>query len=1028
MTQETGLFGIDFSRYIADRTKDYTDREWVYSDMDAWLGKTDAPTIYHLNGKPGSGKTAIAARLTQFAARDVEPPQDLENLAPPFLSAVHFCSTRYPGWTNPFEFAQSIASQLASRYPAYRDALTETQLGEGTSRTTNVNVQQNIREVRGGHVVGVVIKVSAPTPEDAFMRVVRSPLKALPSETARKVVLLVDALDESLIYSGKTGIIELLAQLVGDETGVRLLLTSRFEADAAPRFLQSMQVWSSTLSADSAEEQSSKDIKRHVIRVLKPSGIHHALEARLASELTTRAFAERLSEKSQGNFLYVHHLLEMLGRQTGTITQASLDALPMGLDAIYEEFLARLIEPTDAAWRTTYRPVLGTLAVAREPLNEGQLSGIVKLAQADTRIILTELQQLLDVDTSLPETTRRYAIYHRSFADFLLDGQRAGSYWCEGETQHRRITDFCREQAEAWEPETWRDDPDEWDPDDAYILRHWVDHLIDRYALADKAKARRKRAKEIYTRALDEAFQNIQVDRLGDSGAVQADLRATLDIALARSDMVAVLASAGSYRSVVGRFSMMDAVFDAVKGGNFELAEARAGLSGARPPWMAALYHYLAWEATLGKDRAAYERAHEKAARFPQGVTRKLCDAFLAKSSQGWAPQTGAVSDFLADWGLSIASLDADAIQDRLSDLDAALGNLETMVERGEAEGVSMAPFIEEYLGEEVSNLGAALLALAPHDEGQASIDRALAAAVKDPYPAYRDLALVPVGVAAVFMPRVTWARERLQRLLRVAIEDEGVTFTFDLPWTLWKEARHRGLSVPELKGYIEGIEGCYDRWGTAVRAESARAAALFAQGADGEAIGAIHQTAGMDTGYAGYGSVTLLALANQLMSFGAPYMATNAIWGSDHDISLLDGALGLAENVVNLEFRQARVALVHAYLDWWWQDFDDIGAALAAVPQISDYDTRMAYIEHLSARWVWPPDSPNWEGLKALVPLALEGATTLDAVLARLVGARMRQHAFNDDDLREAIRICVTQIATSRPWELGQWAGTAEP
>jgi hypothetical protein len=243
VSDETGQPVSTFTDYVVDRTKDYTDREWIYQDIDGWLGKADGPPIYHLNGKPGSGKTAIAARLAQFAAREAEPPAGLEHLAPQFLSAIHFCSTRTPAWTNPFEFTQSIASQLASRYPAYRNALTETQPGEGPRKTRNVHVEQTVREVRGGQVVGVVVKVSAPTPEDAFMRVVRSPLRALPGETARQVVLLVDGLDESLLYSGKTGIIKLLAQLVGDQIGVRLLLTSRFETETAPRFLRTDQTW-----------------------------------------------------------------------------------------------------------------------------------------------------------------------------------------------------------------------------------------------------------------------------------------------------------------------------------------------------------------------------------------------------------------------------------------------------------------------------------------------------------------------------------------------------------------------------------------------------------------------------------------------------------------------------------------------------------------------------------------------------------------------------------------------------------------
>ena len=174
-----------------------------------------------------------------------------------------------------------------------------------------------------------------------------------------------------------------------------------------------------------------------------------------------------------------------------------------------------------------------------------------------------------------------------------------------------------------------------------------------------------------------------------------------------------------------------------------------------------------------------------------------------------------------------------------------------------------------------------------------------------------------------------------------------------------------------------------------------------------------------MNSGYAGYGSVTLLAVANRLCAFGLPTKAKQPIWGDYHNMGLLDGAHGQAERVVDPDFRQNRIELVEAYHSWWHQAFNDITAALAAIPQIPNHDMRMAYIEHLSARWASPPDTANWEGLKALVPLALVDATVLDAVLARIVGVWMQTHTFTDDELRDAAQVCVKQLVTAHPWEL---------
>jgi hypothetical protein len=55
------MAGIDYAELIADRTRDFRGREWVFEAINEWLaGPTGSPVLM-LTGEPGSGKTIIAA-------------------------------------------------------------------------------------------------------------------------------------------------------------------------------------------------------------------------------------------------------------------------------------------------------------------------------------------------------------------------------------------------------------------------------------------------------------------------------------------------------------------------------------------------------------------------------------------------------------------------------------------------------------------------------------------------------------------------------------------------------------------------------------------------------------------------------------------------------------------------------------------------------------------------------------------------------------------------------------------------------
>ena len=143
---------IDFSSYITERTFNFTGREWVFKFINDWLADPDGLRFFLLKGEPGSRKTAISSRLSQFS-QGLPAPNGLPHLTQGYLSAIHFCSARDTLWIDPFVFAGSLATQLANRYPAYLKLLEDLH----QDREVNVHVRLDVGEVVNGQVVGVVI-------------------------------------------------------------------------------------------------------------------------------------------------------------------------------------------------------------------------------------------------------------------------------------------------------------------------------------------------------------------------------------------------------------------------------------------------------------------------------------------------------------------------------------------------------------------------------------------------------------------------------------------------------------------------------------------------------------------------------------------------------------------------------------------------------------------------------------------------------------------------------------------------------
>ena len=285
---------LDFSRDIDRLTKDFTGREWIFGEIDSWLLRDDERFLI-LTGEPGSGKSAIAARLVQFS-QGLPAPEGLR-LTRDFLSAVHFCSTHDTFWKDPFIFAGSIATQLANRHENFRNIV----MNLRDDRQAQINVIQNVHKVEG-QVIGVVINVNGPSPESAFNRVVREPIEMLYRKGFdKRMVILVDALDEALTRTGPNTIIDLLSQQEHLPAQVRFILTSRPEGRVTSAFRQATTLH---LANPAFSKRNHEDIGAYIQHRLAADE-RLSEHARTLKRARLRDLVATINRSAAGNFLYV---------------------------------------------------------------------------------------------------------------------------------------------------------------------------------------------------------------------------------------------------------------------------------------------------------------------------------------------------------------------------------------------------------------------------------------------------------------------------------------------------------------------------------------------------------------------------------------------------------------------------------------------------------------------------------------------------------------------------------------------------
>lgn len=422
----------------------FTGRRWLLRPLLSWLEQPDG-RLFILTGKPGTGKSMIAAWLAGAGPvpANLEERSQLERIRSQ-VKATHFCIAA-SGLNAPQAFAENMSEQLTRTVDGFGDALRTT-----LSDRVQIVVDQQADTVQpGGSVTGVYIgrlDLGALSDEVSFDRTLREPLKKLyEGGYEEPMLLVVDALDEALTYTGPINIVRLLAKLADLPEQIRILVTTRDDPRVLRNF-RDVQPFDLILDAPAPVD----DV--HLYTYERLGGL---------DEERRTVLATRISQAAQGNFLYAYLVLGDLLPDLPDLPHSDSLPLPKSLSGLYHDFLNRELggDRNEDRWYNTFRPLLGLVAVAQgEGLTRTQIE----------RITGREMDQTLRACAqyfhgNLPEGPFRP--FHRSFADFLLTDEENVDYQIDGTRMHGQVSDYY------WTYSTnWRDC-------DPYGLRNLSIHL-----------------------------------------------------------------------------------------------------------------------------------------------------------------------------------------------------------------------------------------------------------------------------------------------------------------------------------------------------------------------------------------------------------------------------------------------------------------------------------------------------------------------------------------------------------------------
>jgi hypothetical protein len=963
----------------AARTEDFTGRWWVFEKCDGFV---TARRRLLVTGGPGTGKSAIAARLVQMSRGEV-PSNGLVHLGRGGIFYAHFCEANVSRTIRPLRFVEALSSRLVASFGPCRAAVQAALERRGI----HIGITQMV-EAAAGPVTGIG-QLHLPdelSARDAFDDFIRTPLEALygsDSDDSRPLVILVDALDEALVHDADESrtLIGLLAEAIHPTFGlpapVRLILTSRSDM----RVLRYLGPPDLDLLADTPA--GSNEVKDYVVTRLR----------RLAGP-TRMKLAEEISRRGAGNFLYASYvvagLLEELNAHPGRASDPTIRKnLPKDLLDVYRRFLKRELVSGLERWEDRYRPVLGLLTAAQGAgMTKAQVAGIAGLKGSTVDSVVRRAEQYL----SGPDAAGRYRPYHQSFRDFLFEDADYGVY---PEEVHEQIARYYLDRyGGGWAG-----------CEDAYALAYSPTHLVEALSREPNAGARSDLAHSLTSLTTGSGFLEAVDNQLLDTTGVLRDQDRAVSELASMSDQEVVPALIESALGLIALRRLRlrpEQVFRFAREGNLEKARKRLDSFLIEEHWRQAALLTSAWLAADADPAGARQLLHEletrsagsrtlqrlwervdadlagrPAPRYPlphPAIPAK--DAIALVESYGGDPE----ADITARARLAARvrrALDDDSVVP--AELPEGL-DAQTAGSEWQAYGLGDAGPV---LGSQIEGPELVAFAKAHPKRGDELFRRYVDLQASNAYVLYRNPSLWAILDSALRHDKPAWVKEAVRSIVAGAVGGAGIEFTECLPISI-QALRERDGAVPPgsldqtrqsavnaASGLRKGRE-TGDMWSAHKRRLSALAEALaIGLSSAKDARSLLHRYRSIPAGFAGFQYLGCLRFAESILVCG----------GDRSDIVReLTAAFASAQNVQLPILALRATSRARAMERAWWQpgatlDVPALVKRLLASPPAPE----LAAIHEVGFNFPERPRSPN----RVELPPKLLTASTPRAIAA---------------------------------------------